>query len=157
MSLIYHYYGAVLINLPFDQLSSDLRDTPIAPRRIVEGREPAEATVEAIDRSEEAHTLAYRASAAEIEGYVATCTLTQLADDPGKSLVEWTREYRPAAHADRARSGAFAAHLLDRDRAIAAEFAAAYNGAEALLIDYTLGGAEAERQASSFARYAKAA
>ena len=161
MSLTYHYYGAVLIDLPFDRLWSDLRDSPIAPQSIVDGLAAADATVEVIHRWEEIHTLAYRASAAEIEGYVATCTLTQLADDPGKSLVEWTREYRPAAHVTRARSGAFAAHLLDRDQAIAAAFAAAYNGAEALLIDYTLGGAEAERQASntasSFARYAKAA
>jgi hypothetical protein len=159
MSLTYHRYGVVLIDLPFDRLWSELSDSPVAPRSIVDSHEPADASVEVIDHSEKTHTLAYRARrpAPEIEEYVATCTLTQLADDPGKSLVEWTRAYRPAAHADRARSSAFAAGLLDRDQAIAAEFAAAYNGVEALLIDYTLGGAQAERQASSFTRYAKAA
>jgi hypothetical protein len=180
MSITYHHYGAVLVDMPLDRLWSDLRDSLIAPRStlghldsiniaLADLSSPAlqialqwgeQATLEErIDRSEGTHTLTYRASASvlEIAEYVATCTLQRVSDAPHTTYVEWTRMYRPTAQANSGRASGFVARMRAQDQAIAERFAAADDRAEALLIDYSLGGATVERWANRATKYAKAA
>jgi len=98
---------------------------------------------EVIDRVSGMHALTYRSTACtpEIAEYIATCTLQHLADAPHTTFIEWTREYRLDADADHDRIHPFVSSLVDQDQMIASTFAAKYDNAEVLLIDYTLGGA----------------
>ena len=171
MNMIHHHYGAMLIELPLDQLWSDLRASLLAPHGMLGHLDPVDVALAdgsaptfqiamrsgdtarlqaARGRSAATHTLVYQTSdcTPEIEEYVATCTLQRVVDEPRKTLVEWTRAYRAAAHADGDRSSGLVARLLERDQALVASLAAAYGGAEALLIDYALGGATVERRAN---------
>jgi len=180
MSITYHHYGAVLVDIPLDRLWSDLRDSLIAPRSTLGHLDPINIALadlsspalqialqwgdratleETIDRSEGSHTLTYRASASvlEIAEYVATCTLQRVRDAPHTTYVEWTRMYRPTAQANSARTSAFVARLRAQDQLIADRFAAADDQAESLLIDYALGGATVEHRANRAITYAKAA
>jgi len=180
MSISYHHYGAVLVDIPLERLWNDLRDSLIAPQSTLGHLDPINIALadlsspalqvalewgdqgeleQRIDRSEGTHSLTYRASASvlEIAEYVATCTLRRVKDASHTTYVEWTREYRPTAQAGAARANAFVAQLRAQDRAIAARFAEADDRAEALLIDYALGGATVEHQAYQTITYAKAA
>lgn len=180
MSITYHHYGAVLVDIPLERLWNDLRDSLIAPRSILGHLDPINIALadlsppalhsrldwddqgqieQRIDPSEGTHRLTYRASASvlEIAEYVATCTLRRVEDAPHKAYVEWRREYRPTKHADVTRVNAFVAQLRARDQVIAGRFAAADDRAEVLLIDYALGGATVEQRANQAINYAKAA
>jgi hypothetical protein len=180
MNITYHHYGAVLVDIPLERLWNDLRDSLIAPRSTLGHLDPIHIALadlsspalqtalesghqgeleQRIDFSEEAHSLTYRTSAPvlEIAEYVATCTLRRVKEASHTTYVEWTREYRPTAQAGAARESAFVAQLRAQDQAIAARFAAADDRAEALLIDYALGGATVEQRANQAINYAKAA
>jgi hypothetical protein len=179
----YHHYGAVVLDLPLDQLWREQRARQLAPRQLLRHLDPltvdladssaltsqsashgATATLETmVDQSTGAQTLSYRASGAapELAEYLATCTMQPVADEPSKTLVEWTRQYRPAADADPDRSSAVVAELREQDRALAARFSAVDEDAQVLLLDYTLGGAALETRAKPAAHsgtwYAQAA
>jgi hypothetical protein len=180
MSMTCHHYGAVLVDIPLERLWNDLRDSLIAPRSTLGHLDPINIALadlispalqialepadqgeleQRIDRSEGTYSLTYRtsASALEIAEYVATCTLRRVKDASHTTYVEWTRDYRPTAQADAARANAFVAQLRVQDQAIAGRFAAADDRAEALVIDYALGGATVEHRANQAINYAKAA
>src|SRR5689334_18549818 len=114
MSMTHHHYGAILIELPLDQLWSDLRASLLAPHGMLGHLDPVDVALEdrsaltlqmamrsgdmarlqaAGERSAATHTLVYHTSdcTPEIEEYVATCTLQRVVDEPRKTLVEWTR------------------------------------------------------------------
>src|SRR5262245_36233898 len=144
MSITYHHYGAVVIELPLDRLWNAQRASLIAPLTIQSTNRGVAATLEAVvDQSTGAQTLTYHVSGAAPESaeYLATCTMQRVADEPSKTVVEWTRQYRPAEGAAPNRSKAVVAEMLEQDRALAASFTAAHDSAEVLLLDYTLGGA----------------
>jgi hypothetical protein len=168
MSVTYHQYGATVLNAPIDHLRRDMYailNVPhesVAPARhgigsidgaLVEMSQPCfplaiqfgDTTIleEVIDRVSGTHALTYRSTACtpEIAEYIATCTLQHLADAPHTTFIEWTREYRLDADADHDRIHPFVSSLVDQDQMIASTFAAKYDNAEVLLIDYTLGGA----------------
>jgi hypothetical protein len=180
MSITFHHYGAVLVDIPLERLWNDLCDSLIAPRSTLGHLDPIHMALadlsspalqialewgdqgeleQRIDQSEGAHSLIYRTSAPvlEIAEYVATCTLRRMQDASHTTYIEWTRDYRPTAQAGAARASAFVAQLRAQDQAIAARFAAADDRAEALLIDYALGGATVEQRANLAINYAKAA
>ncbi len=180
MSITYHHYGAVLVDIPLDRLWNDLRDSLIAPGSTLGHLDPInialadlsspalqialqwgdQATLEQrIELPKGTHTVTYRASASvlEIAEYVATCTLQHVTNPPHSTSVEWTRVYRPTAQADSARTSAFVARLRAQDQVIVDRFAAADDRAEALLIEYALGAATVEHWAKRAIRYAKAA
>src|SRR6266487_1039548 len=122
MSITYHHYGAVLVDIPLDRLWNDLRDSLIALQW------GDQATLEQrIELPKGTHTVTYRASASvlEIAEYVATCTLQHVTNPPHSTSVEWTRVYRPTAQADSARTSAFVARLRAQDQVIVDRFAAA--------------------------------
>jgi hypothetical protein len=168
MSVTYHHYGATVLNAPIDHLRRDMYailnvpDMSIANERHAIGSiDGASAEMgqpclplamqigdttaldEEIDRVSGTHALTYRSTAyaPEIAEYTATCTLRRLTDAPQTTFVEWMREYRLDADADRDRLHPFVSSLVDQDQTIASMFAAQYDNAEVLLIDYTLGGA----------------
>jgi len=155
-----------MITTPIDRLWRDMRAMLIAPQSIVQDRDPADGVLaephwfalqlanqwddtavleEASGQSEQTRTLTYRSTgrAPDLAEYIATCTLRPVMDKPGKTLIEWTRDYRPSAHADPGELRALVAYLIEQDQAIAATCAVADSGAEVLFIDYTLGGTAA--------------
>jgi len=157
-----------MITTPIDRLWRDMRAMLNAPHSIVQDRDPADGVLaephwsalqlanqwndtavleEASGRSEQTHALTYRSTgrAPDLAEYIATCTLQPVMDKPGKTFIEWTRAYRPSAHADPGQLRAFVAHLIEQDQAIAARCAVADSGAQVLVIDYTLGGTALDR------------
>ena len=165
MSVTYHHYGATVLNAPVDHLRHDMfallnvpqdsvrtagRATGSADAASAELSRPClplamqigDTTVleEVIDRVSGTHALTYRSTtcAPEIAEYVATCTLRRVADAPHTTFVEWMREYRLDA-ADGDRIHPFVSALVHHDQTIASKFAAEYDTAEVLVIDYTLG------------------
>ena len=134
MSLTYHHYGASLVHAPIDQLRRDIHS--------ILGM-PAHAALEqALDHTGATYTLSYRPAtrAPGLVEYVFTCTLQRMADAAPATFVEWTRAYRTAAPICQVQS--FAHAQVEQDQAIAARLAAAYDGAEVMYMDYTLGSAE---------------
>jgi hypothetical protein len=167
MSVTYHHYGVAILNAPVDRLRQDMFAVLNVPHDSVDttGRATASADAasaelgrsrlspamqlgvttvleEVINRASGRHTLTYQSAicAPEIAEYVATCSLQRVADAPHTTFVEWMREYRLDA-ADGDRIHPLVSALVDHDQAIASRFAAEYDSAEVLVIDYTLGSA----------------
>lgn len=72
---------------------------------------------EVVGRSEVERSLTYRmiGSAVGIEGYVATYRLRPVTDEPGKSFIEWPREFSVAEGSDPAKVVPFLASLCAQE------------------------------------------
>jgi hypothetical protein len=142
--LTYHHYGASVIRAPINQLRRDLQAVLHVPAdALCAARHTTEALEEVTDCRSGTRVLTCRSTVAvpEFAEYRAVYTLTSQADTPHTTLVEWTREYRPATPTDHDRTRAFVSALVEQDRAIASRLAAEYENSEVFYIDYTLGGA----------------
>jgi hypothetical protein len=144
--ITYHHYGATILNAPIAQLYGDmdaLLNVPLNLARMT--GHPIKVMEEMTDCAAGTHTLTYRSTMCvpEIAEYVATWTLACIANAPHTTLVEWMREYRPAAPTTHEQIRPFVSALIDQDREIASRFAAEYSNPEVIYIDYTLGGVSA--------------
>ena len=98
--LTYHHYGATILDAPIAQLHGDMDAMLNLPMNLVPaGGHPITHMEELTDCAAGTHTLTYRSTTCmpEIAEYIATWTLARSADAPHSTMVEWTREYRPAA------------------------------------------------------------
>jgi hypothetical protein len=139
----YHHYGATILEAPIAELHAGigaLLNVPLDLGRMI--GHPTTVTEEMSGYAAGTHTLICRSttSVPEIAEYITTWTLACIADAPHMTLVEWMREYRPAAPSEHDQIQPFVSTLLDHDRVIASLFATEYGGSEVVYIDYTLGG-----------------
>ena len=140
----YHHYGATILDAPIAQLHGDMVAILNVPLNLARPTaHPITVMEEMTDCAAGTHTLTYRSTMCvpEIAEYVATWTLARSADAPHTIMVEWMREYRPAAPINHDQIRPFVSAQIDQDRVIASRFAAEYGSPEIVYIDYTLGGA----------------
>ena len=138
----YHHYGATILDAPIAQLHGDMDAILNAPLNLARTMGYTTAVIEEItNHMAGSHALTYRSTMGvpEIAKYVATWTLASVADAPHTTLVEWMREYRPAALTTHDQIRPFVSALIDQDREIASRFAAEYGSPEGIYLDYTLG------------------
>jgi hypothetical protein len=140
----YHHYGATILDAPIAELHGDMDAILNVPLNLAHPtRRPVTDMEKMTDCAAGTHTLTYRSTMGvpEIAEYVATWTLACIADAPHTTMVEWMREYRPAAPINHDQIRTFVSALIDQEREIALRFAAEYGNPEVIFIDYTLGGA----------------
>src|SRR5215216_4347287 len=96
----YHHYGATILDAPIAQLHGDMDAILNLPLNLACTMEHSIVVMEEMtDCAAGTHTLICRSTMCvpEIAEYVATWTLACIANAPHTTLVEWMREYRPAA------------------------------------------------------------
>src|SRR5215213_11127856 len=98
--LTYHHYGATILDVPIAQLRCDMHTILNLPSAL----EPSEGhrtgvLEEMTVCAAGTHTLTYRSTTCmpELAEYAATWTFACSAAAPHTIMVEWMREYRPAA------------------------------------------------------------
>lgn len=123
----YHVYDSVVLDAPIEVVWAEIRDIinvlPIVfgdgvkdhhwidggsaekiPSRFEFTLAPsgAKATEEVVARSEVDHSVTYRmiGQAVGVEGYVATYRLRPITNEPGKTFLEWPREFSVAPGED---------------------------------------------------------
>lgn len=147
----YHIYDSAVLDAPIDEVWKVMRDMmallPLVfgdgvsdyhwvdggsgekiPSRFAFTLRPSGATAleEVVARSEADHSVTYRmiGQAVGIEGYVATYRLRPITNEPGKTFLEWPREFSVVSGQDPAQIAPFIAGLGAKEvAALKAHFA----------------------------------
>jgi hypothetical protein len=145
----YHVYDSVVIDAPIEEVWAVIRDIvqllPICfgdgvkDYHWVDGGSPekipsrfeftlhpsgAKAVEEVVGRSEVERSLTYRmvGQAVGIEGYIATYSLKRITNEPGKTFLEWPREFSVLPGEDAEKTSAFIAGLTANEVAAVKDY-----------------------------------